>query len=576
MKFSLIAKSIVLAVLAGLLLFGGASATPTAPVAATRTDAGAANQSSATGKRPLMPLAGLYRAIKMTSATDGWIVGEGGLIKRYMAGQWLDYPSPITTTLNAVSATPTDAWAVGEGNTILHLVGNNWQQVASLAPAGSDLIDVDVVAPNEVWIIGSPAVMLHYIGGNWSLGPTPPAVGPISWGSPSDAWLVNGTSTAYHYAADSWTTASLYDSYNNQAPVIADSVLMLSPDLGWIGASSFVMLPAYAAQYMQYTSATGWQPWPCVSGPSRFCLTPTPGSSSASTNRPAAPDCTQVSTDIYSLIAFSTTEFYATADQGWTEDCGLFQVSYYLWDNLVSDNLIERSLGETYTHTVALSGSSGNDLWILGDEIILYWNGTNITATTSCANPYTDVPASYYALSQIEYLTCQGIIAGTSNHIFSPNASATRIEFAKMISLARGWSLATPSSGQTFSDVSPSNPLYPFVETAYAHGAISGASSFDCAGAGLGYPCFLPNAPISRAQAAVITVRAFGWPIDTSGGPHFSDVAADNFAYGAIETCYNRGVVNGIGGGLFAPNANVTRAQLAVMLYKALTLPLAL
>ncbi len=71
----------------------------------------------------------------------------------------------------------------------------------------------------------------------------------------------------------------------------------------------------------------------------------------------------------------------------------------------------------------------------------------------------------------------------------------------------------------------------------------------------------------------IITVRAFGWPIDTSRGPHFSDVAADNYAFGAIETCYHRGIIRGIGGGLFAPNTNVTRAQLAVILYKALAQP---
>jgi S-layer homology domain len=142
-----------------------------------------------------------------------------------------------------------------------------------------------------------------------------------------------------------------------------------------------------------------------------------------------------------------------------------------------------------------------------------------------------------------------------------------------MISLARNWPLLTPSSGQTFTDVPPSNPLYPFVETAYAYSALSGESAEICAARQVAYPCFLPNDPISRAQAAVITVRAFGWPLDTSGGPHFSDVPAANYAYSAVETCYNRGVVNGIGGGLFAPNANVTRAQLTRILYGALTLP---
>jgi S-layer homology domain len=75
---------------------------------------------------------------------------------------------------------------------------------------------------------------------------------------------------------------------------------------------------------------------------------------------------------------------------------------------------------------------------------------------------------------------------------------------------------------------------------------------------------------LTEAQAAR---WAFGWPIDTTGGPHFSDVSPDNYAYGAVETAYNRGVVSGVGGGLFAPNASVTRAQIAKIVDLALTSP---
>ncbi len=568
MKFSHIVKTIILAVLATLLVSGGAYATPIASSQAAGISS-ASPPTPATAKRPLTSPTGLYRAIKMTSARDGWIVGQGGLIKRYMAGQWLDYPSPITTTLNAVSATPADTWAVGEGNTILHLVGSVWQQVASPAPAASDLVDVDIVAPGEVWVIGSPAVMLHYSGGSWSLGPTPPSVGPISWGSPTDAWMVNDSSTAYHYSNGSWSATNLYGS-------IAESVFMQSPDQGWIGLSTYSFEGSFVIEYLRYTSAYGWVGWPPRGGAVGPCLTPadcaTAHPVSPPTLRPAAPACTDSYSDIYSLIAFTTTDFYAAPDVTFDDCVSNSNTYYYLWQNQVNYNRSDFSLGETYTHTVGLSGSSGNDLWMLGNETISHWDGTIITVAPSCANPYTDVPASFYALSQIEYLTCLSIVNGTSSHSFSPNASASRIQFAKMISLARGWPLVTPTT-QTFSDVPPSDPLYTYVETAYANGAISGATQAACTAHQVAYPCFLPNDLISRAQAALITVRAFGWPIDTTGGPHFTDVPTSNFAYGAIETCYHRRVVNGIGGGLFAPNANVTRAQLAVMLYKALTNP---
>jgi S-layer homology domain len=289
--------------------------------------------------------------------------------------------------------------------------------------------------------------------------------------------------------------------------------------------------------------------------------------------RPAAPNCSMIDTDIYNLVAFTSTDFYAASDVRYSDCIVYLYTDYNLWQDSVSGNQRDIELGQTYTHTFALSGSSGNDLWMLGNNTVRHWDGTSITVAPNCANPYTDVPASYYAISQIEYLTCHGIVAGTGSNTFSPNASASRIQFAKMISLARNWPLLTPGSGQTFTDVPPSNPLYSFVETAYAYGAISGESADICTARQVAYPCFLPNDPISRAQTAVITVRAFGWPIDTSGGPHFSDVPTDNYAYGAIETCFHHGIISGIGGGLFAPNASVTRAQLARILYGALTQP---
>ncbi len=200
--------------------------------------------------------------------------------------------------------------------------------------------------------------------------------------------------------------------------------------------------------------------------------------------------------------------------------------------------------------------------------------GPTIAATTSeCGLSFSDVPFSYWAATYINHIACLHIVNGVGGGLFQPNGSASRDQFAKMISLAQGWPLTTPTA-PTFSDVPPSNPLYTFVETAVSHNAISGANAATCAARGLAVPCFLPHDPISRAQLAVILVRAYGWATDTSGGPHFTDVPPTGFGYAAIETCYNRGIVSGIGGGLFQPNGAITRAQMARMLYRAIRQPL--
>lgn len=190
-------------------------------------------------------------------------------------------------------------------------------------------------------------------------------------------------------------------------------------------------------------------------------------------------------------------------------------------------------------------------------------------APTKCGIIYSDVPPSNFAYNAISDLSCLSIVSGFGGGLFQPNSTTTRGQFAKMITLTRNWPLINPPN-PTFSDVLPSNAFYSYVETAHANGAINGEDQPTCQKNGQTYPCFLPNSPVTRAQIAVIIVRAYGWPINTSGGPHFSDLPPGSFGYNEVETCFNRGVVSGIGGGLFAPNANATRAQVAVMLYLSL------
>ncbi len=78
-----------------------------------------------------------------------------------------------------------------------------------------------------------------------------------------------------------------------------------------------------------------------------------------------------------------------------------------------------------------------------------------------------------------------------------------------------------------------------------------------------GYPdgSFHPTASISRGEYAKLLVTAMGWTIDTSGGPHFSDVPTTNTFYGHIETSYHHNAITGYPDGTFKPNNNVSRAE---------------
>lgn len=122
---------------------------------------------------------------------------------------------------------------------------------------------------------------------------------------------------------------------------------------------------------------------------------------------------------------------------------------------------------------------------------------------------------------------------------------------------------ATPTACViNFGDVQPDDWFYGYVEWLYCRGVVSGYNSTPPCEAGQG-PCFKPDNPTTRGQTAKIVVLAFGFPINTSGGPHFSDVPEDSTFYRYVETARNLGLVTGYADGTYRPNTWVTRAQIA-------------
>src|SRR5207253_11398075 len=103
----------------------------------------------------------------------------------------------------------------------------------------------------------------------------------------------------------------------------------------------------------------------------------------------------------------------------------------------------------------------------------------------------------------------------------------TRAQLTKIVVLAEGWPIDT-TGGPHFSDVSPSDPFYDYIETAYNRGIITGYQD----------GTFRGDNNVSRAQLCKIIVNAQGWPIDTTGGPHFTDVPPSNPFYNFIETAH--------------------------------------
>ncbi|SFA53711.1 S-layer homology domain-containing protein [Anoxybacillus pushchinoensis] len=84
---------------------------------------------------------------------------------------------------------------------------------------------------------------------------------------------------------------------------------------------------------------------------------------------------------------------------------------------------------------------------------------------------------------------------------------------------------------------------------------------------------FAPKENMTRAQFAVLLVRALGLPSETYD-KRFKDVKGTEWfnENGELAAAVKHGIIQGKENGLFAPNAPITRAEAAVMLKRALEL----
>ncbi|MBY0008914.1 choice-of-anchor I family protein [Paenibacillus typhae] len=73
---------------------------------------------------------------------------------------------------------------------------------------------------------------------------------------------------------------------------------------------------------------------------------------------------------------------------------------------------------------------------------------------------------------------------------------------------------------------------------------------------------------LSRGDAALLLARLAGAELGNTSSGSFTDVQADDYFAAAVSWASVNGIVNGTGDGKFAPEANVSREQLAVMIVR--------
>ena len=108
-----------------------------------------------------------------------------------------------------------------------------------------------------------------------------------------------------------------------------------------------------------------------------------------------------------------------------------------------------------------------------------------------------------------------------------------------------------------FTDVHESDWFYNDVVFAYENGLFSGTSD----------TTFSPNASMTRAMLVTVLYRLEGQPA-VNGRSGFSDVTFNSYYEDAVTWAADNGIVNGTSASTFSPNANVTREQMAAILYR--------
>ena len=180
-----------------------------------------------------------------------------------------------------------------------------------------------------------------------------------------------------------------------------------------------------------------------------------------------------------------------------------------------------------------------------------------ISTGFAASSRYSDVPQQHWAAESIDRVSELGIFQGVEENVFGCGQEISRAAFVTALSRLFDWE-NNATAKQTFSDVRPSSWYYSAVETGVANGAVVAVGN-----------TFRPTDSLTRSEMVSMIVRALNYTslagTVSAGSSPFSDVKANR---GFITVAYDLGLIDGIGGGKFAPDSAAKREHAAVLLLR--------
>lgn len=167
---------------------------------------------------------------------------------------------------------------------------------------------------------------------------------------------------------------------------------------------------------------------------------------------------------------------------------------------------------------------------------------------------FTDVAVDDWYTEAVIYCRDNGLMTGTGDTEFSPNASMTRSMLAAVLYRLEGSPVV--SGSDNFTDT---------VESAWYADAVLWASQNGIVG-GYNDALFGAEDPVTREQLAAILWRYAGSPHSETKNVFSDEREIADYAIDAVNWARSNGYISGIEGNRFAPDAYATRAEIAAIL----------
>lgn len=180
--------------------------------------------------------------------------------------------------------------------------------------------------------------------------------------------------------------------------------------------------------------------------------------------------------------------------------------------------------------------------------------GFSVILPTQAAAQFSDVPKTYAAYEEIQFLQERNIVLSSKS--FGTATKVTREEIA--VQIGRSLGLEGTMAQTKFRDVPASNVASGYIQSAVNAGIIKGYSD----------GTFRPKDFVTRGQMAAFLVKGFN--LQNEKAIQFKDVGSQTAAYPYVRKLVFSGITKGYIDSTFRPYATLTRTETAIFLARAL------